>query len=146
MIRRIRYCRYQGDTSISRFYPGLKRFMDNEIHRATANSTLGLHNMFATFGDWIWLPGSTSGAKNVVPGGIETDTDIHLTASFSFVHDLEHMAQIATHLGVAADARRYSSMLAEMTVAWHNTWYLLLAEAYYGRRLATHQLARQNGP
>ena len=58
--------KYQGDTSIARYWPGLKRFMANEIRQATANRTLGLHNMFASFGDWIWQPGATSGALNTV--------------------------------------------------------------------------------
>ena len=40
--------------------------MANEIRQATANRTLGLHNMFASFGDWIWQPGATSGALNTV--------------------------------------------------------------------------------
>ena len=40
--------------------------MANEIRQATANRTLGLHNMFASFGDWIWQPGATSGARNTV--------------------------------------------------------------------------------
>ena len=86
-------------------------------------ATLGLRNMFATFGDWIWLPGSTSGALNVLPGGTETNTDIHLTASFSFVRDIEHMVEISTHLGETADARRYRAVLKEMKSAWHKTWY-----------------------
>ena len=37
-----------------------------------------------------------------VAGGVESGPDIHLTASFSFVHDLEHMAFMAEHLGGAA--------------------------------------------
>jgi hypothetical protein len=115
--------KYQGDTAIHRFYPGLIRFMDNEIHRATVNSTLGLRNMFATFGDWIWLPGAGSGARNILPGGTETNTDIHLTASFSFVRDIEHMVAISTHLGEVTDARKYTTVLAEMKAAWHKAWY-----------------------
>ena len=39
-------CGQEGDTSIARRnWAGLKRFIDNEIHRATQNSSLGLRNM-----------------------------------------------------------------------------------------------------
>ena len=49
--------------------------MANEIRQATANRTLGLHNMFASFGDWIWQPGATSGALNTVRHNILSALD-----------------------------------------------------------------------
>ena len=58
-----------------------------------------------------------------VAGGVESGPDIHLTASFSFVHDLEHMAFMAEHLGETADAEYYGRMRTEMGQLWHDTWF-----------------------
>jgi alpha-L-rhamnosidase len=46
-----------------------------------------------------------------------------IQASFSFVHDLEHMAKIASAIGEGADAHRYRRLLMQMKTAWHQAWF-----------------------
>ena len=101
----IHRCGQEGDTSIARRnWVGLKRFIDNEIHRATQNSSLGLRNMFVEFGDWISQPGP-------VPGGADTGASGAMLATFSFVKDLGHFVEIAEALGKDDEATHYRAQL-----------------------------------
>jgi alpha-L-rhamnosidase len=107
----------EGDISIARRnYVGLKRFIDNEIHRATQNASLGLRNMFTEFGDWISQPGVLPGGTDPGAGGVQL-------SSFSFVKDLGHFVKIAEALGRDTDAAHYRTQLQRFQKEWHDLYF-----------------------
>jgi hypothetical protein len=87
-----------------RQYPNLLRYMAM-LERAV-NAT-GLGNIFCTWGDW----------NPVVP------TSCHITAAASYLHDLEHMVELAAALGEAADAAAFAATLATRRVEYHAAFW-----------------------
>ena len=110
--------RTEGDTSIARRnWAGLKRFIDNEIHRATQNASLGLRYMFTEFGDWISQPGP-------VPGGGDQGAAGQQLSSFSFVKDLGHFVEIAEVLGKSGEeVAYYKAQLRRFQHEWHELYF-----------------------
>ena len=117
-------CGQEGDTSIARRnWAGLKRFIDNEIHRATQNSSLGLRNMFVEFGDWISQPGP-------VPGGRDKGASGAMLATFSFVKDLGHFVEIAEALGKDDEAEHYRAQLRRFQQEWQRLYFNSTSGSY----------------
>lgn len=97
--------KYYGAIGVAaRHYPSLTAYMN--MLEAAVNST-GLANIFCQWGDW-----------NPV-----VRTDCHITAAASYLHDLEHMAELAAALGHTADAAVYAQRLAMRRVQYHTAFW-----------------------
>jgi alpha-L-rhamnosidase len=95
---------YAAQGAAARQYPSLTLYMS--MLEAAVNAT-GLGQIFCTWGDW-----------NPV-----VKTDCHITAAASYLHDLEHMVELATALGKAEDAAAYASTLAMRRIQYHAAFW-----------------------
>jgi len=86
-------------------YEPLLRYM--RMLESAVNAT-GLGRIFCEWGDWN-------------PSVVRTDC--HITAAASYLHDLEHLAEIANALGKAADAAAFSSTLAARRAEYHAAFF-----------------------
>eukprot|EP01052_Picozoa_sp_SAG31_P019143 SAG31_NODE_1385_length_8573_cov_27.673118_6_plen_198_part_00 len=75
---------------------------------------------FSNFGDWVPPP---DGPGHMVPGGAEQKVAPELSAGFSFVHDLKHMADMARAIGNTADEAKYSAAHSKWRASFHTAWY-----------------------
>lgn len=74
--------KYNGDTTVGQFWPGLTRFIDNEWSHL--GSPPDISKIFAQFGDWVPPP---SGQGFIA----DAKAPIQFTAGFSFVNDVAHV-------------------------------------------------------
>lgn len=97
--------KYYGAIGVAaQHYPSLQMYIDM---LETRINTTGLGQLFCAYGDW-----------NPV-----VRTDCHITAAASYLHDLEHMIEIATALGNTADATMYSTRLAIRRTEYHTAFW-----------------------
>jgi len=97
--------KYYGATGVAAtHYDSLTAYM--AMLEAAVNST-GLAMIFCQWGDW-----------NPV-----VKTSCHVTAAATYLHDLEHMAELAAELGHTADAESYATTLAARRVQYHAAFW-----------------------
>eukprot|EP00935_MAST-01C_sp_MAST-1C-sp1_P000370 g370.t1 len=114
--------KWNGDTMApTRYWEGLSRFMDNEFN-ITFSGNNSIRNVPAKHGDWKPPPVSSSNPQ-FKP---EQKVEAVFSEGFAFVHDLGHMAQMASALGgtkgAAAEAK-YSAMYAHSKKAFHEAYF-----------------------
>jgi alpha-L-rhamnosidase len=96
--------KYYG-LSLRSHYPSLQAYMAM-LERAV-NAT-GLARIFCEYGDW---------------NPAREKTDCRITAAASYLHDLEHMAELAAALGEAADAAAFAARLAARRLEYHAAFW-----------------------
>eukprot|EP00040_Diaphanoeca_grandis_P031968 m.192534 g.192534 ORF g.192534 m.192534 type:complete len:1045 (-) comp32471_c0_seq1:82-3216(-) len=122
--------KYNGDTTVGKFWDGLTRFMDNEWSHL--GSPPVITNIFAQFGDWVPPP---SGHDFIADGKVS----IQYSAGYSFLGDLVHTIELAKHVGTAADVAKYTSVLSQAMALFHAHWYDA-AKGYYENGSQTAQV------
>jgi hypothetical protein len=126
--------KYNGDTTVDKYWHGLTRFMDNEWTHIGNGTSKDITKMFAQFGDWCPPP----------PSGKVT---AKFTAGFSFVNDIAHMVEVAKHVGTAADVTKYQAILTASTKMFHDAWYVADKKYYADGGQTAQVLALQvNAP
>jgi len=128
--------KYNGDTTVGQFWPGLTRFIDNEWdHLGTPPD---ISKIFAQFGDWVPPPSGQ---------GFSGDSKVptQFSAGFSFVNDMSHVVELSRHVGTAADVEKYTSILAQARTLFHNKWFDADKKYYATGQQTAQVLALQAG-
>jgi alpha-L-rhamnosidase len=98
--------KYYGAVGVAaRHYPTLKLYMDMLENKVSQGG--GIQKIFCQYGDW-----------NPV-----VRTDCHITAAATYLHDLAHMAEVATALGEVSDAAAYTARLESRRAEYHGAFW-----------------------
>lgn len=100
-----------GDVSvISKFWPGLSRFMAWEESAAGSNYMSGV----GSIGDWL--------SPDAPPGPAPGDTPDNVVAEAFFGYDSELMSEMATAMGDSRDAATYSALFEHVKAAFDQAY------------------------
>ena len=102
--------KYNGDTTVGRYWAGLQRFMANEWGHIGDTGAKDITKMFAQFGDWCPPPPAKMVTKE-------------FSAGFSFVNDLKATIELARHVGTAAELAHWMDVQAQATKMFHASWF-----------------------
>lgn len=109
-----RVYQHYGDRRIAEgFYDGLAEYI---LNQASYVQQTGLAKMYSYYGDWVPPPAQPGGDRGSAPPG-------SLTSAFSFISDLQRVADIADAIGHTEDAALFRAMWAEYREQFHAAFY-----------------------
>jgi alpha-L-rhamnosidase len=116
---------YYGDLrALAENYDGLKKWMDH--YQQNIAGTGGIYTGFS-YGDWL------------SPAGAQAPEGTRLTATAYLYKGATVMAKIATALGHAGDAERYSELAASIADTFNATFYNAAEGAYFDNPAAGYR-------
>ena len=104
---------------------------------APQSSGKNITNINTGPGDWVPPPNNADNpafkSQKKVSG--------KFSAAFSFVRDVGNVAEMASKLGLTADAAKYSSMFAKLKAEFHTQWWDPVNKVYEAGGQTAHSLA-----